>query len=290
MSPDEEAEKVIVASLQFDHHAVSAPEHIINSTTQSKSQAPSPSSSPILKPVTYSPFPQSRNGTPTPAASNFPPSRKGTPNPGGPSRHGTPTPEPAGAGAAQFIANLSEKQRAHLQFAVPTKSESDRLSHFLEEPRKTPVPDRFTFEALDSEARSNRELNSKVRRGDTKKSLYGYKVPRSVRSGKSTRSDKSSRSSSRSTSRHTQESSAAGSAGRMTPGTPSSRGVSFESIPKSRPQLKKEVRHFKGVALEVDWRFYATGVCLALVNFVLAWDSTAISIALPVCKNISSNV
>ncbi|KAF1977760.1 MFS general substrate transporter, partial [Bimuria novae-zelandiae CBS 107.79] len=29
------------------------------------------------------------------------------------------------------------------------------------------------------------------------------------------------------------------------------------------------------------WRFYATGVCLALVNLVMAWDATAISIALP---------
>ncbi|KAF2256814.1 MFS general substrate transporter, partial [Trematosphaeria pertusa] len=29
------------------------------------------------------------------------------------------------------------------------------------------------------------------------------------------------------------------------------------------------------------WRFYATGVCMCLVNLVMAWDATAISIALP---------
>lgn len=60
--------------------------------------------------------------------------------------------------------------------------------------------------------------------------------------------------------------------------------MSFESMAKMRPLVKTEVRHFKGVALEVDWRFYATGVCLAVVNLALAWDSTAISIALPVCS------
>ncbi|KAJ4297665.1 hypothetical protein N0V90_005559 [Kalmusia sp. IMI 367209] len=264
---DEKTEKEdTTAPPEIGHHAISAPEHIIQ-TPRSKASAPSPAPSPALKPVTYSPFPPpSRNGTPTPGTPAF-----------GPSRNGTPTPEPTGA--AQFIANLSDKQRAHLQFAVPTKAESDRLSHFLEEPRKTPVPDRFTFDALDSEARSARELNSKVRRGDTKKSLYGYMSPRGVGSSKSTRSSKSSRSTA--SSQHARDESAASSAGRRTPGTPISRGISFESMPKSRPQLKKEVRHFRGVSLEVDWRFYATGVCLALVNLVMAWDATAISIALP---------
>lgn len=254
-------QELSIAFPEIAHHAVSRPEHKVPSTPQSKASTPSPGPSPALKPVTYSAFPLSRNGSPAP----------------GSSRQGTPTPEPTGA--AQFIANLSEKQRAHLQFAVP-KSESDRLSHFLEEPpRKTPVPDRFTFEALDSEARCGRELNSKVRRGDTKKSLYSYKSAKS-NGNKSNRTSKSSRSVS--SSRHGRDESS--SAGRRTPGTPStSRGVSFESMPKSRPQLKKEVRHFKGVTLEVDWRFYATGICLALVNLVMAWDATAISIALPVC-------
>ncbi|KAL1606712.1 hypothetical protein SLS60_004119 [Paraconiothyrium brasiliense] len=253
-----------IAFPELAHHAVSRPEHKVPSIPQSHASAPSPRPSPALKSAAYSAFPPSRNSSPAPGTPGF-----------GPSRNGTPTPEPTGA--AQFIANLSEKQRAHLQFAVP-KADSDRLSHFLEEPpRKTPVPDRFTFEALDSEARSGRELNSKVRRGDTKKSSYSYKSVKSNGS-KSNRSSKSSRSVSRS--RHGRDESA--SAGRRTPGTPStSRRVSFESMPKSRPHLKKEVRHFKGVALEVDWRFYATGICLALVNLVMAWDATAISIALP---------
>jgi hypothetical protein len=251
-----------IAFPELVSHAVSKPEHKVPSTPRSKASGPSTDPSPAFKPVTYSAFPQSRNASPAP----------------GPSRNGTPTPEPSGA--AQFITNLSDKQRAHLQFAVPN-SESDRLSHFLEEPpRKTPVPDRFTFEALDSEARNVRELNSKVRRGDTKKSSYNYKSAKS-NGNKSNRSSKSSRSASGS--RHLRDESS--SAGRKTPGTPStSRGVSFESMLKSRPQLKKEVRHFKGVSLEVDWRFYATGVCLALVNLVMAWDATAISIALPVCS------
>lgn len=260
----------IITFPELAHHAVSRPEHKVSPRPQSKASTLSPRPSPALKSVTYSAFPQSRAGTPTQGSSS-----------GAPSRHGTPTPEPTGA--AQFIANLSEKQRAHLQFAVP-KADSDRLSHFLEEPpRKTPVPDRFTFEALDSEARSGRELNSKVRRGDTKKSSYGYKSVKSIGS-KSNRSSKSSRSAS--SSRHGRDESS--STGWRTPGTPSSRGVSFESMPKSRPQLKKEVRHFKGVALEVDWRFYATGVCLALVNLVMAWDATAISIALPVCGTVTT--
>ncbi|KAL5449959.1 hypothetical protein PMIN07_001607 [Paraphaeosphaeria minitans] len=248
-----------IAFPEIAHHAVSRPEHKVPPTPPSKAASPSPGPWPAPKPVPYSAFPQSRNGSPAP----------------GWLRNVTPTPEPTGA--AQFIANLSDRQRAHLQFAVP-KAESDRLSHFLQEPpRKTPVPERFTFEALDSEARSGRELNSKVRRGDTKKSLYRYKSTQS-NGNKSNRGSKNSRSAS-STRNGRNESM---SAGRRTPGTPStSRGMSFESMPKSRPQLKKEVRHFKGVALEVDWRFYATGVCLALVNLVMAWDATAISIALP---------
>lgn len=145
------------------------------------------------------------------------------------------------------------------------------------------------FEALDSEARSTRELNSKVRRGDTKKSGFYSKAPKGVGSRKSVGSSKSSRtgrSRSRSVNQRARSgSSAAGSrSSKRTSETEScSRGVSFESMAKMRPTVKTEVRHFKGVALEVDWRFYATGVCLAVVNLALAWDSTAISIALPVC-------
>jgi hypothetical protein len=36
----------------------------------------------------------------------------------------------------------------------------------------------------------------------------------------------------------------------------------------------------------VDWQFYATGLCLCLLNLVAAWDATALSLALPV-SNIS---
>lgn len=275
-----------IAPQQHGHHAIFEPKHK-TPTLQPAPPEPSTPPSSALKPVTYSPFPPSRNGTPTPVGSISAPSRKGTPTPTSafvvPSRNGTPVPETPGA--AQFIANLSHQQRAHLQFAVPTQAESDRLSHFLEEPRQTPVPGRFMFEALDSEARTTKELNSKVRRGDTKKSHFYHKPPTIAGSRKSSRSRRSSRSSrSRSTSHHAREKSTAASASNRTSGTVSARGMSFESIPKSRPRLQTEVRHFKGVALEVDWRFYATGVCLALVNLALAWDSTAISIALPVCS------
>ena len=136
-----------------------------------------------------------------------------------------------------------------------------------------------------------RELNSKVRRGDTKKSGFYARAPKSAGGRKSIGSSKSSRTS-RSRSRSVNQrarsgSSAAGSrSSKRTSATDTetcSRGVSFESMAKMRPMVKTEVRHFKGVALEVDWRFYATGVCLAVVNLALAWDSTAISIALPVC-------
>jgi len=245
--PSKEEQIHVALHLEHEPHALSSPaDYAEPGEVKAPRAFPSPSPSP--KPATYSPFP--------------------------PTRYRTPTPEPSGA--AQFIANLSEKQRAHLQFAVPSKGDPERFSHFLEEPRKTPVPDRFTFEALDSEARTVRDLNSKVRRGDITKSGTSGKPPGSYKSTRGAGSTASSQ--------HAREGSGAtNSSGRWTPNSRSrSVATSFESMRKSIPRVRKEVRHFKGVTIEADWRFYATGICLALVNLVMAWDATAISIALPV--------
>lgn len=66
-------------------------------------------------------------------------------------------------GAAQFISNLSPRQLQHLQFAVPKQGEPERFSQFLEEPRQVPVPKRFTFDALDVEARKARKETTKAK-------------------------------------------------------------------------------------------------------------------------------
>lgn len=178
--------------------------------------------------------------------------------------HNAPsTPEPTGA--AQFITNLSERQRAHLQFAVPSKDAPDRFSHFLEEPRKTPVPNRFTFDALDSDSRKARDSSS-----------TGSKASSKLGCGDTTKSTKSTQ--------HAREDSGSGSDGGTSRSRSRTRSRAASSVPSLRPSvdLLKEVEHLKEVVEVVDWRFYATGVCMCLVNLVMAWDATAISIALPV--------
>ncbi|KAF2470723.1 MFS general substrate transporter [Lindgomyces ingoldianus] len=56
-------------------------------------------------------------------------------------------------GAAQFLHGLSPQQLHHLQYSVPSKDAPERFSQFLEEPRRPPVPKRFTFDVLDLAAR-----------------------------------------------------------------------------------------------------------------------------------------
>jgi hypothetical protein len=135
-------------------------------------------------------------------------------------------------GAAQFLQNLSDQQLRHLAFAVPSKNEPERFSQFLETPRRTPVPKRFTFDALNSDSRK------------AKKQIEKEEETKDV--GRS-RSDSAN---------------------------------STSSI-----DLMKEVEKVKIVAEvvgDVDWRFYATGGSLCLLNLVAAWDATSLAVVLPV--------
>ena len=174
------------------------------------------------------------------------------------------TPEPTGA--AQFLTNLNDRQKAHLQFAIPLNNEPDRLSQYLEGPRSTPVPKRFTFAALDSEARKQQEIESRAK--STKSSLYSQHIRNGSDSAASTDSDGSRKVAwSRATS-------------------------SVGTLKRASTNLSKEVGHLKGSAANLkasvvnaaDWSFYATGGSLCLVNLIIAWDATAVSIALPVCS------
>ncbi|ORY13563.1 major facilitator superfamily domain-containing protein [Clohesyomyces aquaticus] len=58
--------------------------------------------------------------------------------------------DPSDQGPAQFLQGLSPAHLKHLQYSVPVREVPDRFSLFLaQEPRKPPVPKRFTFDALD---------------------------------------------------------------------------------------------------------------------------------------------
>jgi hypothetical protein len=74
----------------------------------------------------------------------------------------TPTSKPAGAGAAQFINNLTPTQLQHLRLTIPAAHVPDRYSQFLEGPRQTPVPHKFIFDALDSESRRLRHQTGRL--------------------------------------------------------------------------------------------------------------------------------
>jgi hypothetical protein len=178
------------------------------------------------------------------------------------------SPEPAGA--AQFITNLNERQQAHLQYAIPSNSEPERFSQFLEGPRRTPVPDRFTFDALGSEVRSLRE-NTKIPvqggRSETPKGVGRSKL--NAVDGNHGQDDRKSEKMSRSGKR-SQRSSNLSFADNM---KRTSTGA-FEPV-DGMPEPEK-----------LDWRFYVTAVCLLLINLVIAWDVVVISIALPVRASI----
>jgi hypothetical protein len=74
----------------------------------------------------------------------------------------TPTPNPPGAGAAQFINNLTPTQLQHLRLTIPAAHIPNRYSQFLEGPRQTPVPHKFIFDALDSESRRLRHQTGRL--------------------------------------------------------------------------------------------------------------------------------
>jgi hypothetical protein len=183
----------------------------------------------------------------------------------------TSTPEPTGA--AQFLTNLNDRQKAHLQFAIPTNSEPDRLSQFLEGPRRTPVPKRFTFAALDSEARKVKEVAGSNK---STKSTTSTQHVRGGSGGSNTASDRDSYGSRKTMSR------AASSVGTLKRAS--------TSLTKDLGNLKGTVGNLKATVVEaVDWSFYATGCSLCLVNLVIAWDATAVSVALPV-RNPSGSI
>ena len=181
----------------------------------------------------------------------------------------TPTPEPTGA--AQFLTNLNDKQKAHLQFAIPANNEPDRLSQYLEGPRRTPVPKRFTFAAIDSEARKQQEIDNRPK--STKSSFYSHHIrDGSGSSASETGSDESRKA------------------------TWSRAASSVGSLKRASTNLTKEMGNLKGSAVNLkttvanaaDWSFYATGASLCVVNLIIAWDATAVSIALPVCSSLIS--
>ncbi|CAI6258973.1 unnamed protein product [Periconia digitata] len=185
--------------------------------------------------------------------------------------HATPPRSPEPAGAAQFINNLNERQQAHLQFAIPATAEPERFSQFLEGPRKTRVPDRFTFDALDSESRSLREstkspvLDGKEQSKPSKSNLnnvtsangkddYDGKSNKSLRSGKRSRASSFSKRAS------------------VKSGSTKTYDADFPKTPISMQS---------GWDRGVDWRFYVVATCLLLINIVVAWDIVVITIALP---------
>ncbi|KAF2190863.1 MFS general substrate transporter [Zopfia rhizophila CBS 207.26] len=71
-------------------------------------------------------------------------------------------------GAAQFLHGLSPRQLQHLQFSVPIRGTPNRLSQFLEEPRRPPVPNRFTFDALDSRTKETSGRSRSSTRSSTR--------------------------------------------------------------------------------------------------------------------------
>jgi hypothetical protein len=168
------------------------------------------------------------------------------------SQKGSPT--PSDPGAAQFIANLSPKQLRHLQFSVPPKDQPERFSQFLEGPRQVPVPNRFTFNALDLAARRQE------RKTPSKKNV------KHVRIG-SDKSRKSISSRNRSASTGTSDASS------------TFRG-SMDLLKVELHEVKTTVREF------VPWKFWATGVSMAMLNLVVAWDTTKLPVALPVSWNL----
>jgi hypothetical protein len=158
-------------------------------------------------------------------------------------------------GAAQFLSNLTPNQLQHLQLTIPTAHIRTRFSQFLEGPRRTPVPQRFHFEALDAEARKARHAGGRL---DSKAEKKGHGRWGSLKSHKNRPENPSLTTIKEDCGEQTKESSKS----------------SFES-----KGVKTKSSEPKAV---VEWRFYATGICLCLLNLVAAWDATALSLALPV--------
>jgi hypothetical protein len=166
-----------------------------------------------------------------------------------PSSHTAPRSE--SPGAAQFLSNLTPHQIQHLQLTIPTAHIPTRFSQFLEGPRRTPVPQKFHFDALDAETRKARHVGGRLD-DKVEKKVHG-------RFG-SFRSKKSAEKS-----------------------TEDGERKEFGGSAKSSIDLKEvATEKMREVREVVEWRFYATGICLCLLNLVAALDATALSLALPV--------
>lgn len=160
----------------------------------------------------------------------------------------------SGSGAFHFVNNLTPSQRQHLQFTIPAAHIPTRFSQFLEGPRRTPVPQKFHFDALDSEKRRARHAGGRLDHiAEEKKEgkVHGrFGSLKSSKTGSKSKIDEEKR----------------------------DYGSAKSSIELKEVLIEKSSEGRDAV----EWRFYATGICLCLLNLVAAWDATALSLALPV--------
>jgi hypothetical protein len=173
-------------------------------------------------------------------------------------------------GAAQFVTKLNDDQLQHLQFSIPNKHDAERLSRFLEQPRRVPVPTRFTFAPRDASA------PGKHSRTESSKSTSNAKHSRT----ESNKSTKSASKHSRADSTWSIRTFGIGKHSRSNSekSTSSRYGSEGSTVSRISGDLLREVEK----VASVDWRFYTTGACLCVVNLVAAWDTTTLPIALPV--------
>jgi hypothetical protein len=174
----------------------------------------------------------------------------------------------------QFVANLSQSQLHHLQFSVPGKTQSNRLSKFLEGPRSVPVPNRFTFDPAQIALKREREDKERKEEECRLKQEAKEKQKNNKKVGQEKENSK------RGSQQNEEKSLGHGKNDSMS--SMSSRSLS--SVPNIDMTevvltVEDEVRDV------VDWRFYVTGVCLCAVNLMAAWEATMLSVALPVSSN-----
>lgn len=176
-------------------------------------------------------------------------------------------------GAAQFVTKLNDDQLQHLQFSIPNKHDAERLSRFLEQPRRVPVPTRFTFAPVEPSS------PGKHARTESDKSV------KSISSGKHSRTE--SNKSAKPAGKHSRADSTWSirtfgigkhSRSNSEKSTSSRYGSEGSTVSRISGDLLREVEK----VASVDWRFYTTGACLCVVNLVAAWDTTTLPIALPV--------
>ena len=206
-----------------------------------------------------------------------------------------PTAQPGGA-PPHFLSNLNDRQRQHLQYAIPKTSLPERLSQFLETPRATPVPKRFTFEAMEARRHQAREARDAKRQSRSRRSQSRSRE-RNALPGQGQGGSGGMPSIPGTMHRY------GGTAGRMMgpPGGEEKRGqrqqqqqrnvIDGEKMGRARAEsnastpsidLLKPDEKYVEVEDVVDWRYHATGGCVFVLNLIVAWDATSLSSALPV--------